>query len=181
MKTSHNHKRKSSKNLVIWVSLSVVIIVGIITYFLFIKPQIDSGAKNADTQTLEVEDRPVGDINYDTPTTDEQNPTLDPATPAPVPGSAIPVSITYAGGSPLQVRVLINEVVATGTCKLEVSRGSTQVTTQTVNIFNGANSTTCQGFTVDATLLNNGPYKIIVTVSSDGRQGTSTKEITFSE
>lgn len=181
MKLSNlNSQSKKKKTVLLSTLIGLVLLVGLSTYFIFIKPQVEKSPDDTTTPSLEIDDKPVGDVNYDAPSPDEENPALDPPTnTSPEPGSSIPVSITYAGGSPVQVRVLIGEVLSTGTCTLIVSKGSSQVTSQTVSIFNASNTTTCQGFSIDSGLFSSGSYKITVTVTSNSREGTASREMIF--
>lgn len=132
------------------------------------------------------EARPIGDIDYSEPNNNELNPTLDvidtpkestkPTTPS---SSPIPITITSIDGNPLQVRVLISELLAAGSCSLLMEKDGSDSVLQTVDIFQSANSTTCKGFTIDRTNLSSGRWKVTITVSSGGRTGSTQQEITL--
>jgi len=167
--------RKSKKFILIATSVAVLLLASASASAYFLTTTKDEQV----TAPMTVEDRPVGDINYDTPTPDEENPTIDPPGNTTGQDSLIGVSISYAGGSPLQVRVLIDEVLSTGTCMLSITSGSKEIVSQTAEVFPSSSSTTCKGFTVDNAALTKGTtYTIKVTVESTDKKGTATKEIT---
>jgi hypothetical protein len=166
--------RNNKRTLVITVSATLLSIglACIATYY------ISSSNKTATQPThTQIEERPVGDINYSAPTEDEQNPTLDPQQNPEVQDATIGVSITYADGSPLQVRVLIDEILSIGTCTAVITKDSKVVTSQTVEVFAAANSTTCKGFTIDSPTLAKGTYNVEVTVESGTKKGVASKEV----
>lgn len=137
-----------------------------------------------DKPTLTLPDRQVGETDYSGPTKDEQNPTLDTSdnnqkhltpqqnTPA---TSPIPISITRADGSPLQVGVIINELLSSGTCTLKLSRSGSSDITQTAEVFNGPSYTTCRGFSVEG--VPSGTWKLTVIINSENRSGSASREI----
>ena len=139
-----------------------------------------------DKPALTLPDRQVGETNYSHPTKDEQNPTSDnddnnqkkltpqQNAPATLP---IPVSITRVDRSPLQVGVIINELLSSGTCTLKLSKPGLSDITQTVEIFNGPSYTTCRGFSINN--VPGGTWKLTIIINSENRSGSTSQEITI--
>ncbi len=174
---SSNNKRRRYTIIVIAIVCLAAISCG--AYWYFYQQNQD------DKPALTLPDKQVGETDYSEPTKDEQSPTLDnnddnqkdptpqqntPAT------SPIPVSITRADGSPLQVGVIINEILSSGTCTLKLSKSGSDDITQTVDIFNGPSYTTCRGFSVEN--VTSGTWKLTITINSGDRSGGASQEVT---
>ncbi len=175
--------KHTTKKVIIASIIALLLAVGAIVYYVVAK---DGGIipSEKNPQTTEIEDKPVGEVNYDQPSSEQENPPLDnlpttPTSPNENQGKSINAFISYAGGSPLQVRVVINEILASGTCSLSLTRNGTVVHTETVDVFPASSSTTCKGFTVDTSSFKQGAYTATITVKSNDRTGTATKEISL--
>lgn len=179
MKIQSNNK----KNRILTITYTVIVLLflgaGIYAYITI----VNKSSETNETSTNQ-EFRPVGEVDYSAPKKDESNPTLDttedPAkTPQPESSSPIPVTITSAGGDPLQIRVLISELLQTGSCTVTLEKAGSANISQTVEIFNSASSTTCKGFMIETSNIAKGTWKITITVSSDNRIGRTSQEITL--
>lgn len=165
---------------IIVITLAALLVLGGSSYYAYTSHE--NSQKTSQKSSATAEDRPVGDTNYDKPTDAQQNPATDqtptqPQTPQQAQGAPIPVVISYAGGSPLQVRVVMSEILSSGTCTLSLQKGGTTVTTQTADVFPTASSTTCKGFTVDTSSLAKGNYTVTITVESGNRTGSASSNI----
>ncbi len=87
--------------------------------------------------------------------------------------------ITYAGvnGGILMVRVNIDQYLANGKCRLELSRDSKVLYGEEVDIVDSAATATCKGFNVATDGLGNGKTNISVIVTTDGKTGTISGEV----
>lgn len=172
-------KHSPLKTIIIVVVSLLLLAMGVTFYFFFQNKHNDTSTSPPAT----VKDRPVGETNYDKPTEQQQNAATDePPANSDTQQSeskAIPVVITYASGSPLQVRVMMSEIISDGTCTLRLQKSDSSIMTQTVDVFPTASSTTCKGFTVDTSKIPKGAYKVIVDVKSNGRTGSASSDITL--
>lgn len=173
-----NRSLRSRKRYLVLGGVLLVFLAGGVWYF-YSKRQMDA-------PVLTTPNRGVGETDYSEPKKDEQSPKLDSGDETPknltpqqnVPASdPIAVSITHAGGSPLQVGVVINEMLSEGTCTLTLSRAGLADVTQSVTIFNGPSYTTCQGFTINN--LQSGTWKLTISVKSGNRSGSVTKDVSL--
>ena len=89
--------------------------------------------------------------------------------------------ITYAvaSGSNLMVRVNINQLLGSGTCKLSLSSGGTTIYSDTAPIVGSASTSTCEGFNVPLSALSSGKYQIIIDLTSGDKSGQITGETTI--
>lgn len=189
---SSKKSRKNSKKLAAFTILLVLLATTIVVYFFFnsseqtipSKDQAVDIKKNKLGETPEVKTKDTGQLgetNQDKPSVSEASPTLDPIpqqnSPAPDAKKPIPVLISYVGGSPLTIRVLINELIQSGTCTLRLEKTGQNTVTQTAPFFTTNSSTTCQGFKVDTTNLVPGKWRVIIITESNGRTGSTSQEV----
>lgn len=148
----------------------------------YIYYQAPLGTKRPE-DTAKIKDRPVGEIDYSSPTKSDEKPITEVQDPAtitkPTTGPDIPVSISYMGGSPLQIRVVIPELLTSGECKLHIVSSSGKVYDEKSDLFPTSNTTTCKGFNVATTEIGQGSYTTSVTVTSGERTGTVSKDGTL--
>lgn len=91
----------------------------------------------------------------------------------------VTVSITAANinDSTLQVRGLINSVVNSGSCVLEISGGS-ENKEFTANVQPGPSTSTCQGFDIDTSELGSGTRTLVLKYDSgDSSSQSAPREI----
>jgi hypothetical protein len=167
---------KNNKQIIVLVFI-IALAVSIASAYAFFT--INSGPSVIQQTSPEIKERPIGDIDYGTPSVEEQNPTLDPQKIPQDEISTVGVTISYAGGSPLQIRILIDGILQSGTCSLSISKNSKEIISQTAEIFATASSTTCKGFTIDSTTLEKGTYTIKIDVESAGIKGTASQKVTI--
>lgn len=106
----------------------------------------------------------------------EKVPQYDGDDPNTAPG--LTGAITYAGVSNgyLRIRVNIDQYLASGSCNVILTRGSTQVYSDYANIVSSASTSTCEGFDIPVASLGSGSTQIKVTFSSGDRSGAVTGE-----
>lgn len=77
----------------------------------------------------------------------------------------------------LEVRTLIEKVTSSGECNLELSRDASTPIIQSVGIQPLASSSTCKGFSVPMSQLTPGTWQLKITVATDGKNATFTKDV----
>lgn len=94
-------------------------------------------------------------------------------------GEKLTGAITYAGvnDGTLMIRVNIDQYLANGKCRLELSRDSKVLYGEEVDIVDSAATATCKGFNVATDGLGNGKTNISVIVTTDGKTGTISGEV----
>lgn len=180
----YSASRSTHARRITGITILVLVVVAAALFAYFHKvPTNQSGATQ--TPALNTQDKPVGQTDYSQATKEQQNAATDTTAPT-SPTEArqntsnpIPVSISYLGGAPLQVRVLIGELMQNGLCKLTIEKAGVSPVVQTVDVFPSASSTTCKGFTIDTSSLAKGPWTVTVTVTQGDRTGTASKEVTL--
>lgn len=174
------------KHNIVKIILITVVSLSAIGYGAYVlsRDQVEERGNDTNSLTGSRQNTPVGEINYDEPTKDQRSPATDPmpdeGTPQVVSTEKpIPVVITYAGGAPLQVRVISDELLANGSCTLSLQQNGVSKYEQTVEVFPTARTTTCKGFTVDSTSLPKGGYTATVRMISGDRTGQASTEVTL--
>lgn len=89
-------------------------------------------------------------------------------------------TISYAGvsGNNYSIRVNINQFLSSGTCTLKFT-GNGNTHEESANIISAASTSTCEGFDIPLKALGQGTYTIEITLSSGGKVGTITSEVTL--
>ena len=90
--------------------------------------------------------------------------------------------VTYAGvtGNKLMIRVNIDQFLSGGSCKLRlVFEGDVELYSDEVNIIDSASTATCAGFDVPISGLRSGKYNIYINLSSGGKVGTISGEVSL--
>lgn len=174
-------KINKNKLLIIGIAALIMGVAGVSYYYL---TSVDRSKSTSVTPSIESEDKPVGNVDYTPPTHDEENPITDTtetsSTPSPAASTApIPVTISYMGGNPVQIRVLISEILGSGQCVLELKKAGATIHTETVDIFATSNSSTCKGFSVEPSMIGSGDFLATVTVKSGARTGKAERSGTL--
>jgi len=174
------------KHSIVKIILITVMSLSAIGYGAYVlsRDQMEKQKNDTDSTINLRKDTPVGEINYDEPTKDQRSPATDPMPDEDTPQVAstekpIPVVITYAGGTPLQVRVISDELLANGSCVLSLQQNGVSKYEQTVEVFPTARTTTCKGFSVDTASLPKGNYSATVRIISGDRAGQASTEVTL--
>lgn len=76
----------------------------------------------------------------------------------------------------LQVRLMIQEVLADGTCTLTLTQDSHAVTKEAA-LYPTANISTCQGFDIPVSELSAGMWNIAIDIASGSKKGQATTTI----
>lgn len=178
--------RRISKRTAVIIAVVLILAASSIVYLAWLRSAKSDNddirvVERGGNTTIEIDDNPVGDVDYSSPDETESNPATDdlPTAPDPMASGPIPMSITYAGGSPLQVRVVANEILSAGSCTLRLERGGQSTISQEVETFAATSYTTCKGFTVDTSGQAKGVWKLTVDMRSGERKGSVSKDITI--
>jgi cytoskeletal protein RodZ len=128
-----------------------------------------------------------GAINYDPPTTDEQNTSeqqkediIKKETATPSPSNSIVVSIVRAGqlgtGQAVQIRTLVSGATS-GTCTATLTKSGAQTIKKTGTIVREATSVSCEGLDVAANEFNaDGDWDLSITAMSNGTVSSSVNQ-----
>lgn len=172
-------KKVKLNYIVILVASVVAVALSIGLYYYFTSNRTDSTEIIKEDST----EKPVGEIDYSAPTSDQQNPATDtpvkdssPSTPS---SGNIVLNITALNqnDSTLQVRLLADGLLPQGTCSLQMSKAGEEPINSQVDTFVSANSTTCKGFDVDVSAIEKGVWNLVISMSTDGRSGNISREI----
>lgn len=190
------NKNKSSKKLILTLIILTLIIVGSVgTYVYYLKNHTSNNVASS-TQTELSPDDPNYFAKPDkTPVPDIANSSGDPTNKIPsqstpsgndqettTPPGVITGSITSKNktSNTLQVRVLIDQILSTGTCKLTLTNKSMGATVvKSADILASPSSSTCKGFDIPLSELRSGTYDIIITITSESQTGTITGSISI--
>lgn len=123
--------------------------------------QITDG-QNTKLETIESQEKP--NIPRDKP---------DEGTESELP---LTVSAINQNESSLQVRILIDRILADGTCTIELTMGSLTVS-KTANIFSLPGNSTCEGFDIANSELSPGTWHYQITAVSGGKTGTTSGSV----
>ncbi len=181
----YSAKKLFPRKLIIATSLSLVLIIGALTYVYAFHGNLFGWTTNKASSN-------DGAINYEPATPEQQQAGTTvktgssdtPAAPTTSPGSTlknVQVTITAANqnGSTLQIRALIGAVENTGTCTLVLSRSGQSSVIKTAGIQALSSTSTCQGFDIQTSELSPGTWGALITYSSSTLTGSATKSITI--
>lgn len=95
-------------------------------------------------------------------------------------GNGLSVSITAANqnDTTLQIRTLINSVIGNGTCRLDMTKEQAKIT-RSVDIQALPSNSTCKGFDMPLSELSKGDWKVVITVNSGDKEGSTEKVISI--
>ena len=173
--------RKSRK----WISrlffLLLIVAACVLCYFVWDAYFRDKSPKGDDPKQDESSTQTKTDDKKEEDKTEQKDekekvPQYDGDDPNTAPG--LTGAITYAGVSNgyLRIRVNIDQYLASGSCNVILTRGSTQVYSDYANIVSSASTSTCEGFDIPVASLGSGSTQIKVTFSSGDRSGAVTGE-----
>lgn len=165
-----NKPRNKKMIIVITIVIALLIAAGLVYIFM---------PRTTPQSSTDVKDKPVGSVDYTPPADEQVDPALDNllSTPSANPDDPIPVSFSYVGDSPLQIKVLANELLSSGDCHLSLTRVGATTVELDAKTFPASNYTTCQGFTVDTTSMTKGAWTVTITITSGDRSGTSSTTV----
>lgn len=87
-----------------------------------------------------------------------------------------PISVTITRSSRTNVGVYI-EKLAEGKCNLSIIQNGIEKIAMNAKIITQSDYSTCEGFFIDSSRLENTPFTIIVKVSSGDRNGSANQEV----
>lgn len=188
------NKNKSSKKLILTLVILVIVAAGTASAYAY---YLNNRTSSDSTKTPQTE-LSADDPNYfakpdTTPVPDIANTKGDPSNKIPVqstpnsndqntptPPSTITGSITSKNktSTTLQIRVLIDQILSGGTCKLTLTNKSTGTTVvKSADILASPSSSTCKGFDIALSELKSGTYDITIAITSESQTGTITGNV----
>lgn len=166
-----NKKSQSIKKLVILVVALLVLAGGAYAYALsnnFFQEPVEEKSQTSD---YESPNDPIPTDPVPTDGTDKEN--LGEEDEPTTGGPGVTITAASIVDETLQVRALIQGVVATGTCTLTVIQNSSTVITETADVQAGPSSSTCKGFNVNINNIENGVLNVSVSYTNDAVSNTS--------
>lgn len=170
------NERKRSRLVLITLIILLVIIAAIVAFFLATRGNEANSNDATGAHNL-------NNIDYSPPTEEQKNAardnnskTQDPTSPPEATQLTVSFTALNQNESQLQVRVLINEVLGTGTCVLTMTKDGEDSITNSAGLQALASSSTCKGFNVPTTSMAKGNWKVHVAVESNGKKGSAEKE-----
>ncbi len=114
------------------------------------------------------------------PTFEEKKPIVQYSGEDPNVAEELSGAITYTGtsGDTLIIRVNIDQFITDGICTLNLT-GSNTSYVEAARVIDAASTSTCEGFNVPLSLINDKNVQISIEVKSDGKQGTITGHATL--
>lgn len=182
MRMSRKKSNKTLKIVIIASTLALLLLVGgVFAYKYFTRKSvvIENG------------------INYSAPSDEEKStgdaikqqgasgsdPVPEPTPPASTTDShsTVGVDITALNQSSgtLYVRTLIQTVTSSGTCSLSMVSANGKTYTASSSVQAGPSSSTCQGFNIPVSSLENGNWSVTISFQNDTLKGSATKDITI--
>lgn len=141
---------------------------------------------NNDSATKIEETEQAGGVDYDDPMPDQvkagndkKNETIEKDAESPQPTTALNLSITASqqNGETVQIRTLIDNAVASGTCQLELTQGTKKIT-KSASLQALPSGSTCQGFDIPVSELDAGSWIISITATSGSASGNTKGMVT---
>lgn len=190
----HIKPPRKSKKIIITISLLILVLtLGVALYAYIFRPfsheptdndvnRSNSNSKTESTKDSKESKAPSETTKNQTTTIEKEkdNPTQYEGPGASATGNLTGV-VNYSDvqeGS-LIIRTTIDQLLASGTCTLTLSK-SGQAVTKTANIVQGgASSSSCDGFNVPVAELGSGKWNIQVNIESGDRKGSFNSEVTI--
>lgn len=172
-------KNVSNKRIYIFIALAVFLIAAAVAAYTYVQ-------SNQSSQRTAENSKQSDDINYEKPApeqietgNDKKTETIEKDTASPQPTSSLNISITASqqNGDVFQIRTLIDNAIANGTCQIDLTQGSKKVT-RTAPLQALASSSTCQGFDIPTSDLGVGTWNFTLSATTaDGKKGESSRAI----
>ena len=172
IKTSHS----SSKKMIILAACAILLgLVIFLTYLYFgnhSSPIDDSKTTSG-----------VNTVDYSAPSKDQANPATDPQSNSSQSPSTsdleVAITSTNQNNGMLQIRSLITPILGSGTCHLELSKLGSPSLRSDASVQNLSSSSTCQGFDIAIASLSPGVWRVVLSVESGNRSGTTSSEVSI--
>ena len=179
-------RRKSKKWIARLIFLILVIIAGVVCYFVWDSYFRDKISEEDEAGTVEIIEEPKKGDEEDLETAEipevvEEKKVILYEGDDPNEKSELTGVITYAGvsGNFLMVRVNIDQYLSEGNCRLDLMRNGSSVYSDSVTIVNSAATATCEGFNIPVSALGAGDYDIMIRLSSSGKEGVINGEVSI--
>ncbi|MBR0430997.1 hypothetical protein IJJ05_01770 [Candidatus Saccharibacteria bacterium] len=179
-------RRKSRKWIARLIFLILIVVAGAVCYFVWDSYFRDKTSGEDETRTAEIIEEPEKGDGEDLEATEipevvEEKKVILYEGDDPNEKSELTGVITYAGvsGNFLMVRVNIDQYLSEGNCRLDLMRGGSSVYSDSATIVSSAATATCEGFNIPISALGAGDYGIVITLSSDGKEGVINGEVSI--
>lgn len=172
---SPKHKNSNKAKIAIPLILILIIAVSIAAYYILHPKVTDSTPET--TETSETSDEPAVEPLGPTESSTNKRPTqYEGEDPNLSPDYTGAITHLSTDNGQLNILVLIDQFVATGTCTLKLTQGTAEKTYE-AHIIANPSSASCEGFTVPISELGSGHWQITITIQSDEKSGTITGEV----
>lgn len=179
------YARKRNRKI-LWGVVFAILVVGVVIALAIVrpwekKPADDGLAGNTEATTSKSDETEKTEVSKpDAEVTEEKaEEVVQYEGENPNEAASLSGAVTYAGivGEELVIRVNIDQYLASGSCKLELTRWDEVQYSETVGIVDAAATSTCEGFNIPISKLAGANYGIRILVESGGKSGTITGEV----
>lgn len=191
----YRHKTKITPRKPVLIVLSVLIVVGIASFFV---ARIPKAGPLLDSPAPKDVGQPTKSIDYNQPTPEQteageavkelakgsiQGSDSTP-TPPPASGSSksqVGMEVTTANieSGTLHLRTLIQAISSTGTCTLVATGPNNKTHTSTASVQAGPSTSTCQGFNIPLSSLSVGTWKFLISFENEALKASASTEKTL--
>lgn len=173
-------RRKNGKKLGLLLFLVLLIVAGVVGYFVW--DGYFREDKEEDETTEVVENKPnedeggKGSFDIAEEIEKEKEPVVQYEGEDPNESEKLTGVVTYAGvaGDKLMIRVNIDQYLEDGVCELSLMQGGAKYSDSAK--INSVTTATCEGFDVPVSELGGGNYQIVIKISAEGKTGTISGE-----
>lgn len=180
-------RRRKSKKWITWlVFLVLIIVAGVVCYFVWEKYfKEEDELKQENNTSVVVEEsknekqEPKNRDNVSEEVMEEEKKVVQYDGADPNKSNDLTGVITYAGvsGANLVVRVNIDQYLSDGSCNLSLLSNGNAVYGDTTKIVASASTATCEGFDVPVSEIGPGSYGIVINLSSGDKIGVIKGEV----
>lgn len=173
-------RRRKSKKWIYWlVFLVLLIVAGVICYFVWNEyfNDTEKGGVEEDVVVEEVEverdDKEELEVIEDKEEIIEKEKVIQYEGDNPNEAEELTGAVTYAGvsGENLIIRVNIDQYLTAGSCELNLSRAGQVIYGDTAEIIGSVATATCEGFNVPVSAIGGGGVEIVIKINSDEKNG----------
>lgn len=181
MKTPQRHKK--GKYIAIGTIVIVVILLCIFSYFYALENNHKINNDSTKSKAVVSNSTNTTNTTSSTNTTFKESGTDKPNEPTAIEGSnlkAVQVAITSTNqiDSTIQIRTIIYAIDSGGTCTIKLERTGYNTITQSSDLQNLANTSTCKGFNLPISSVATGDWNMTVSYLSTKLTGSTSQTLT---
>lgn len=174
-------RRRRNKKWVSWIIILVLLVVAIIvgylvwdSYFNNDKEQNESESSTEENDTSAIEEKTEEKDDVIKNKDEEEKKIIPYDGEDPNKSEELTGAITFSGvsGADLMIRVNIDQYLSDGSCSLSLVKDGREEYGKTARIINSAATSTCEGFNVPLSEINQGDYTIIIKLDAGEKSGT---------